>query len=502
MTADILNVQGVSKAFPGVQALNKVNLVVKKGEVHCLVGENGAGKSTLVKILAGIYQKDEGIVLFDGREVCIEGIHEAQQMGISFIFQELSIVDSLTVEENITLGSEESRWGFVARRKNRQRVKQVFSELGIDSIHSEEAVKCLSASKKQMVLIAKAFSHNSRLIVMDEPTAALSGIEVEKLFAMIRTLKERGISVIFISHKFDDIFAIGDRITVFRDGLEVGRRVVAETTKDEIVRMMVGREIDCPQIEPCSSCGVNIQAEALTAKKVIRDVSFSVFRGEIFGVAGLEGAGKTELAKALYGANQIVDGRLLVEEKAVSIKSPRDAIAAGIFLVPEERRSEGIVEKMSVTDNMVLSCLSRLSRFTVVDRKKTKRVAAEYIDKLQIKTPSSDTHIRLLSGGNQQKVVIGKCLNLSSDIILLDEPTRGIDIGAKNEIYKLILDLAISGKTVLVFSSELPELFILCNRIMVLRDGMNAGILPRERFSQECIMRLAMGLGEDENENS
>ena len=502
MVDDILCVRGLSKAFPGVQALEKVNLSVRKGEVHCLMGENGAGKSTLVKILAGVYRKDEGEILFEGREVSIGGIHEAQRMGISFIFQELSIVDALTVEENITLGSESSHLGLVDRRKNGERVRQVFADLGIDSIEAGERVRNLSVSQKQMVLIAKAFSHDSRLIVMDEPTASLSMAETDKLFSMIRTLKECCISVIFISHKFDDIFAIGDRITVFRDGLEVGQRVVTETSKDEIVRLMVGRQIELPWIRPCEACGETLQAVGLTARKTIRDISFSVSKGEILGIAGLEGSGKTELAKALFGVNRIVGGQLRVNGEPVSIRSPRDAIAAGLFLVPEERRSEGIVEMMSVADNLILGCLSKLSRFTVLDRKKAASVSDEYIDRLQVKTPSPETAIRLLSGGNQQKVVIGKCLNLRPQIILLDEPTRGIDIGAKNEIYGLVSALAEEGKTVLVFSSELSELFILCNRIMVLREGRVAGIMRREEFSQEHIMRLAMGLGEEADESA
>lgn len=488
----LLEMRDVSKSFVGVQALSRVSLKVKEGEVHCLMGENGAGKSTLIKILAGTYKKDEGQIFFEDKKVDIKSIKEAQMMGMSFIHQELSVVNALTVEENMTLGYEESNYGFVDRKTNIRNTQEIFKNLDIE-MNCNEVVGNLSVSKKQMMLIAKALSHNSKLIVMDEPTASLTDTESEALFEMIKKLKKQGVSFIYISHRFNDIFTIGDTITVFRDGLNVGELDVKSTNENELIKLMVGRELKAIFPEKTQEIGEEIlKIEGLAAVDLIKDVSFSVHRGEVIGVSGLAGAGKTELARAIFGDNRITKGKIYYKDKVVSPKNPKDAIDIGIAYLPEERRHQGIVGLLSVRENLSLASPKLISKNSFIKRKKDKNLANKYISNFKIKTPSTEQQIQYLSGGNQQKVIIAKWISTNADVILLDEPTRGIDVSAKKEIYDLINELAKQGKAIIMFSSEMPELIGMCDSIVTLHEGVLTGVLDKDEVTQEKLMELAM----------
>lgn len=489
----IVNIEGVSKEFPGVKALSDVSLKVKKGEVHCLMGENGAGKSTLINILAGLLDKDSGTIRIDGSDVSISSPHEAHQKGISFIFQELSVVEALTVEENMTLGLECHKAGIVDRKTNTESVKSILNKLNI-KIDPGAQVKQLSVCEKQMMLIAKALSSNSRIIVMDEPTASLTHKEVEDLFKIIRELKVTGVTFIFVSHRFDDIFAIGDTITVFRDGRNAGVLNVSETNEDEIIRHMVGRDINETFPKRNHDIGeVVLKVQELCAKELVKNVSFELRKGQVLGVSGLAGAGKSELARALFGDNHIENGSIELNGKRVRFRNCRDAIKAKVAYLPEERRAQGIVGVLSVRENISIVAHEIISKLHVIIGKKDRELANKYIKEIRIKTPSAEQMIKYLSGGNQQKAIIGKWLATEADIFLLDEPTRGIDIGAKSEIYELINNLTKLGKAVMIFSSELPELLGVSDNILVMSDGKLAGELVTDETDQEEIMKLSVG---------
>lgn len=488
----LLEMKNVSKGFIGVQALSSVNLRVKKGEVHCLMGENGAGKSTLMKILAGTYKKDTGEIFFEGKNVDIRSIKEAQSLGMSFIHQELSVVEALTVEENMTLGYEEEKHGFVDKKANLQNTINILNDVGVN-LNPNETVRNLSVSQKQMMLIAKALSHNSKLIVMDEPTASLTDTESEALFEMIKRLRKQGVSFIYISHRFNDIFTIGDSITVFRDGQNVGELEVKTTTENELIKLMVGRELNGIFPEKTHDIGEEVlRIENLAAQDTIKDVSFSVRRGEVVGVSGLAGAGKTELARSLFGDNKITKGKITYKGKEVQPKNPIDAIKTGIAYLPEERRHQGIVGLLSVRENLSLASPKLISKNCFVNNAKDAHLSQQYIKNFKIKTPSTEQPIQYLSGGNQQKVIIAKWISTNADVILLDEPTRGIDVSAKKEIYELINELAKEGKAIIVFSSEMPELIGMCDSIITLQEGVMKGQLSREEVTQEKLMELAM----------
>jgi ribose transport system ATP-binding protein len=500
MSEFLLEMKGIYKGFPGVRALKGVDLHIKPGEVHCLMGENGAGKSTLIKILAGSYEKDSGEIIFDGKLVNIRNSNDAQELGISFIFQELSVVNTLSVEENMTLGYEFSKLGVVEKKKNLKKVIDILNNLKID-IDPKERVSNLSVSKKQMMLIAKALSQNSKLIVMDEPTASLTHSEAQELFRMMRELKQKGVTFIYVSHRFEDIFAIGDKITVFRDGENAGKLNVSETKEDEIIKMMVGRDIKetFPTID--KELGEEIlRVECLSAKETVKDISFSLKKGQILGVSGLAGAGKTELARALFGDNEITKGKVYYKGQEVKIDNPSSAINAGIALLPEERRSQGIVGLMSVRENISMASGKMISKLSVISKRKDKQIADKYIKEIRVKTPSPEQQIHFLSGGNQQKAIIGKWINTNADVLLLDEPTRGIDVGAKAEIYELMNMLAKQGKSIMMFSSELPEILGMCDDIMVLHEGKLMGVLSKEEANQESIMKLSIGGSINENQ--
>jgi ribose transport system ATP-binding protein len=485
---------GIDKAFPGVMALKGARFELMPGEVHALMGENGAGKSTLMKILAGIYQKDRGAILVDGNPAELASPKAAQELGIGIIHQELSLMPDLTAAQNILIGREPRRLGGL-----------LLDEAGLNaqagdilkSMHlvldPRTVVGGLTIAKQQMVEIAKALSYRSRVLIMDEPTAALTDAEINELFTIIRQLKAEGVGIVYISHKMDELKRIADRVTVMRDGETVGTVPAAETPVGTIISMMVGRTLteEVAHVPDLSTAPVALEVRGLTRGREIRDVSFDVKQGEILGFAGLMGAGRTEVARAIFGADPLESGEVFVHGKSVSIRQPQDAVRAGIGYLSEDRKHFGLATGMDVRNNIALPSLSRFTGAGGILREGAMReTAVGYISQLAIKTPSDRQEARLLSGGNQQKVVIAKWLLRDCDILIFDEPTRGIDVGAKSEIYKLLNGLADQGKAIIVISSELPEVLRLAHRIAVMCEGRLTGFLPGGA-SQEEIMRLA-----------
>jgi inositol transport system ATP-binding protein len=491
-----LRMEGISKAFSGVVVLRGVNLQVARGEVHALMGENGAGKSTLMKILSGIVPKDEGTISLKGKPVEIRTPREALTLGISMIHQELNPVRAMTVSENIFLGKEPCHrfTTIVDRKKQRAQTLALFREMDIP-VDPEARMADLSVAEMQLVEIVKAISFNSGIMIMDEPTSALSDREVARLFAIIRGLKARGIAIIYISHKMDEIFRICDTITVLRDGQYIATRPARELDHDTLVKLMVGREVS--QLFPAvyaTKGDVSLEVEGLTKKGVFEDISFQVRRGEILGVAGLMGAGRSEVFETIFGLRFADSGRIKINGRQVRIGSPADAIRNRLALITEDRQQTGLNLKASVKDNITLVNLKNFSRFgQVLDFKKENEAVDAEIARLRIKTHDRRQQVRTLSGGNQQKVVLAKWLLNDPEIIILDEPTRGIDIGAKSEIYKIIAQLAAAGKTIIMISSELEEIMGLCNRAIVLAHGKITAELMRDAFSQEEILKAAMG---------
>jgi ribose transport system ATP-binding protein len=493
----VLQMRGISKQYPGVQALDNVDFEVRAGEVMALVGENGAGKSTLMKILAGAEMRDQGEILLDGKPVHITNPHEAMELGIRIIYQEFNLVPYLSAAENIFLGREPRARvpGFVDFRTMYARAQQLIDELGVQ-IDVRTPVQYLSVAQQQMVEIAKAISQNARVLAMDEPSATLTEHELQNLFRLIRRLKEQGVGIIYISHRLEEIFEIADRVTVLRDGKLVGVRYVAETNRDELIRMMVGREITEQFPTRKTQRGdVALEVRHLNRKGVLHDISLKVHKGEIVGMAGLVGAGRTELARAIFGADPIDSGEILLEGKPVRIRSPQDAIRLGIGLMTEDRKALGLILSMTVRENNTLANLKALTRLGFVQLRRERQVAEQYVRDLMIRTPSIEQAVKNLSGGNQQKVVLAKWLFTRSKVLIFDEPTRGIDVGAKAEIYQLMNRLAEEGVAILMISSELPEVLGMSDRILVMHQGRIAGELSREEATQERIMHLATGGG-------
>lgn len=489
----LLEMSGIVKSFPGVQALRGVGLRVEAGEVLALLGENGAGKSTLMKILGGAQRADAGTIRIDGREVELGSPVAAARAGIAVIHQEFNLVPGLSAAENIFLGRETTRAGFVARADERGRARELFDRLGA-SFDADAPCRELTTAHQQLVEIAKALAFEARLLVMDEPTAALTAHEVERLFAVIRDLKARGLGIIYISHRLEEIAAVADRIVVLRDGANVGERPAAGCSRKEIIEMMVGREMneEFPE-RPRHPGPVRLVVEGLSRGQAVRDVSFSVRRGEIVGLAGLVGAGRTETARLLFGADARDSGTIALDGRSLDIGSPRDAIAAGIGLLPEDRKHQGLVLAHAVKANFSLPNLDRLSRFGWVDRGREALEFDGYIGRLGIRVPHAEQPAVFLSGGNQQKVVLAKWLARRCKVLIFDEPTRGIDAGAKYEIYQLLNDLAAEGKAVVMISSELPELIGMADRILVMHEGRLTGeITDARRATQEEIMNLAI----------
>jgi len=504
----LLAMRGISKAFPGVQALKDVDFEVKPGEVMALVGENGAGKSTLIKILAGAHLADAGKIHIKGRPVQIQDPRHALALGISVIYQELELAEHLSVAENIFVGREfRTKLGLVDFHTMHQRARELLEGLNI-KVNPRTEVRRLSIARKQMVEIARALSMEASIIVMDEPTSSLptttSSIvenEVEVLLALIDRLRERGNSIVYISHRMDEVFRISDRITVLRDGRLVGVRNTLETTPDEIVSMMVGRELEAlfghrekPEIGE-----IALQVAGLSRDNALHDIHFHVRSGEILGVAGLIGAGRTDMARAVFGVDPKDAGEVWVEGQRVEINSPQQAIAAGIGLVPEDRKLEGLFLGMGVRPNISATITKRISRLGFIRFDQDRQIAQQFVEELNIRTPSIEQHARNLSGGNQQKVVLSKWMAAEPKVLILDEPTRGVDVGAKAEIYALMHALALLGMAIVMVSSELPEILGMSDRIIVMREGQLAGELTRSEANEENIMALATGAGKGQN---
>jgi ribose transport system ATP-binding protein len=493
-TGEILvRMEGIEKIFPGVHALKQAQFELRAGEVHALVGENGAGKSTLMKILTGIYQRDGGTVEVLGQPVQISNTREAQALGISMIHQELNLMRDLSIAENIFIGREPMRGFMLDDKKLRQMTQDLLTFLNIN-LNPDTLVKNLSVAKQQMVEIAKALSYKgTRILIMDEPSAALTEAEIEDLFRFIRQLRERGVGIIYISHRMNELQVISDRITVMRDGQHVGTVNTYESTLDQIISMMVGRII---YEEPKSYSSVPEDAPVVLEVRnllstQVNNVSFSLRRGEILGIAGLMGAGRTELARLISGADKRISGEILINGMPAQVSTPRDSVQCGIGYLSEDRKQFGLCLGLSVANNVALPTLEDFSNGLVVNDKKIHQVSREYKERIDIRTPTVDTPVISLSGGNQQKVVISKWLVKDCDVLIFDEPTRGIDVGAKNEIYKLMNQLAASGKSIIMISSELPELLRMSDRIAVMCEGEMTGIIPIEEATQEKIMTLA-----------
>ncbi|NBI12446.1 galactose/methyl galactoside ABC transporter ATP-binding protein MglA [[Haemophilus] felis] len=490
----LLKMTNVCKSFPGVKALDDANLTVRSHSVHALMGENGAGKSTLLKCLFGIYAKDEGDILFLGKPVNFKTSKEALENGISMVHQELNLVKQTTVMDNLWLGRYPLKAGFVDHGKMYRDTKAIFEELDID-IDPKEKVAKLSVSQMQMIEIAKAFSYNAKIVIMDEPTSSLSEKEVEHLFKIISKLKQRGCGIIYISHKMDEIFKICDEITILRDGKWINTVEVKKTTMDQIVAMMVGRELT-QRFPPKTNTPKEtiLTVEHLTAQNQpsIQDVSFELRKGEVLGIAGLVGAKRTDIVETIFGVRERKLGKITLNGKEVKNHNAFEAINNGFALVTEERRSTGIYANLSIEFNSLISNMkSYISKFGLLSSRKMKSDTQWVIDSMNVKTPSHKTNIGSLSGGNQQKVIIGRWLLTQPEILMLDEPTRGIDIGAKYEIYQLIMELAKKDKGIIMISSEMPELLGVTDRILVMSNGKVAGIVNTAETSQEEILQLA-----------
>lgn len=491
----ILRLDGVTKQFPGVLALDKVGLDLRRGEVHAVCGENGAGKSTLMKIISGQYQPDGGTLTYKGEVRQFASSMDAQGVGIAIIHQELNLVPHLTVAENIYLAREPKRGWFIDKKKLIADAQACLTRLGVD-IKPEVQVRTLSVAQCQMVEIAKALSLDAEVLIMDEPTSSLTESETSLLFKIIRELKAAGVGIVYISHRLDEMREIVDRVTVLRDGRYVSTKNFADTSVDEIVAAMVGRSLEEKFPErtrkPCEE--VLFRVEGLTRKGVFSDVSFSLRRGEILGFAGLMGAGRTEVARAIFGADPLDAGQVFMGDKPLTIRTPRDAIDQGIAYLSEDRKSQGLATKMSVVSNMTMANPSAVAnRFGFIDFVREAAIAKQYIETLNIKTPSEHQVVKLLSGGNQQKIVIGKWLFRKSQILFFDEPTRGIDVGAKFAIYQLLDELASQGIGVVLISSELPEILGMTDRVAVFHEGRLTGVLETVATSQEEIMHYASG---------
>ena len=492
----ILEMKDISKTFPGVKALDHVQLQVKPGEVHALMGENGAGKSTLMKILMGIYTKDEGgEIIFDGKPYHVNNPKDAMDTGVAMIHQELNPILDMTVYENIFVGREIRKNGLVDKKAEIREAEKLIKEYGLH-VSATEILRHLTVAQCQLIEIIKAISTNAKVIIMDEPTAAITEREVETLFGHIRTLKEKGVAIIYISHRMEEIFTICDSISVYRDGQYIGSGMTKDLDEPQLIKMMVGREITdvFPKLE------AEIGEVVFEAKNIVREdnkvkgVSISVRKGEILGIGGLVGAGRSELVEGIFGMHKLKEGEIIVKGKKVAVKYPRDIIKEGVALVTEDRKVTGLNLSGTVNDNIAMVAIKKLLENGLYSKNKARQASMEYIEKLKIKTPSGDQIVGNLSGGNQQKIVIAKWLLNDPDIIILDEPTRGIDVGAKRDIYLLIGSLVQQGKAVIMISSEIPELMGVCDRIAVMSEGHLSGELTRDQFSQEEIMTLASAI--------
>lgn len=494
MNHPLLEVCDVSKRFPGVQALDEADLDVRRGEVLALVGENGAGKSTLMKILSGVYGPDGGTILMDDQEVVPrDPVYARDDLGISIIYQEFNLALNLSVAENIYLGRYPTRRGFVQFDRLYRQAEEFLELLGAD-LDPRAPVARLTVAQQQMVEVAKAISYQCKLLIMDEPTSALTTRETDTLFEVTRGLRDKGVGIIFITHRLDEIFDIADRVTVLRDGKTVGTRSIEEVERADVVRMMVGRDLSELFVTKETEIGTPLlEVRGLSTPDLLENISFKLHQGEILGLFGLLGAGRTDLARALFGAVPAPSGEVLLDGQPVNVRTPADATAAGLAYVPEDRKLHGLILPMTVRENVTLAVLRRLSQFTMVRGPEERRMTDEFIQDLDIRTPGREQKVKNLSGGNQQKVVVAKWLASNPKILVLDEPTRGIDVGAKAEVHAIMARLAEQGVGVLMISSELPEVLGMSDRILVMHEGRITGEFSREEATRERIMMAATG---------
>lgn len=492
----VLEMTGIKKSFSGIYALDGVDFSLEQGEVHALLGENGAGKSTLIKVLGGIYQPDEGTIKIQGKEVKINSVPAARENGIGIIHQEIVLVPYLTVAQNLFLGQEiKTPIGTVDFREQNRRAEEMIASLGV-GIRADAIVETLTIAQQQMVEIVKAVSFNASIIIMDEPTSSLSNEEVEQLFQIIENLKKKRVSIIYISHRMEELFRISERVTVIRDGKYVGTRKTSKTDPNELVAMMVGRELE--SFYARDYCDMNkaevaMSVKGLSSDGIFEDVSFEVHKGEILGFSGLVGAGRSEIMESIFGARSYSKGEVYLKGEKVHFKNPMQAIKAGVALVPEDRKKQGLVLGNSVAFNMTLSSLRFYMNGIAISEKKRKTVIDEFSQKLRLKAASTDIEAGSLSGGNQQKVVLGKWLATKPGVLILDEPTRGVDVNAKFEIYTIINELAKQGMAIIMISSELPEIINMCDNVCVVRAGKLVGKLKKDELTQEKIMKYAAG---------
>ncbi len=498
MSDVILQMSNITKRFSGVTVLNKVNFNLRRGEVHVLIGENGAGKSTLMKILTGIHQKDEGrILLMDQegelKEAELDSPVTALEKGISMVFQEFNLMENMTIAENICIGYEPVKGIVLDRKKMMQTAREQMRRVNMEDVSPTAVVETLTTAQKQCVEIAKCLSHDAKIIILDEPTSSLSEKEVVTLFSLIRSLKASGVSIVYISHRMEEIFEIGDRITVFRDGKMIDTVHVADTTENDLVKMIIGREFvsdDACEGERKHE-EVRLEGRNISVGKFGKKLDFRIYKGEILGIFGLVGAGRTELARMIFGIDPMGDGVLYKDGKQIRIRNPRDAIRQGIGMIPEDRKHLGLITKLDVRDNLTLAALKKMPA-VLKNRTMETSLTEEYIDRLGIVTAGQQQMIERLSGGNQQKVVISKWLALDLDVVILDEPTRGVDVGAKAEIYGIMRQLAEEGKSILMISSDLPEVLRVSHRILVMHDGEIKLNRPSNELDQEQIMHAAI----------
>jgi ribose transport system ATP-binding protein len=506
----LLEAHGISKTFPGVRALVDVHIAARRGRLNALLGENGAGKSTLMNILSGVFPPNAGTLLLNGRPATFRSPHEAQQAGISTIYQEPNLVPDLSVAENIFLSREPlNRFGLIDREKMQTEAQVLLSKLGVD-IDPRSRVSGLRVGAQQVVEIAKAISFDAQVLIMDEPTSALSEQEVDSLFELIRQLKQRGVGIIYITHKLDELNRIADDVTVFRDGQFIAEKPFPQAAHDDMVRMMVGREVSELNRSPSTTgadalqvCGLSLPHPDRIGDCAVCDVSFSVRRGEILGLFGVMGAGRTELLQTIFGLHSHApSGQIVVGGRLVTIHSPADAIRAGIALAPEDRKAEGLVLGMSVAENVSLPCLKQISRFGVLQLNRERKLVGAFIERLNVKASSLSQRVRNLSGGNQQKIVVSKWLAAEPKVLLLDEPTRGIDVNAKREMYALIDELARGGLGIVVASSELPEILALADRILVLAGGRVTAEFAQSEATEEKLLHAALPKGKNQKAKS
>lgn len=489
-----IEMRGINKSFGGNAVLKDAGFVLDHGEIHALMGENGAGKSTLMKILTGVYTRDAGTVIVDGQEVCYQNPQEAEKAGIVFIHQELNVLFDLTVEENMFLGKEIKKFcGICDKKAMRKEVEKILDKLGV-KIDPTQRMSELSVGQQQMIEIAKALMVDAKVIIMDEPTAALTQSETDVLFEVVKSLREKGVSIVYISHRMEEIFYLCDRITVLRDGSYIGTKKIAETDMNDVVKMMIGREIG--ERYPAREVKIGkvvFEVKGLTCPGTFRDVNFQVREGEVLGVSGLMGAGRTEIMQAIFGNMPHVTGQIILNGKEIKNKSPQAAMANGIGFITEDRKVEGLMLEDSIMKNISLANLKKISKHGVLSKPAENDLVQKGIDELHIKCFGPQHECNNLSGGNQQKVVFAKWIYTNPKVLILDEPTRGVDIGAKKEIYNIINDLAAQGVAIIMVSSELPEVLGMSDRIMVVREGLVRGSLSKEEANQENIMILATG---------